>query len=92
MAVSSLTKRFNGLFKRNPEGASYIALFRPINDLYSRFILVCAIFCAIAAGIPLPIIGVIFSRIINSFPPTENELTKTLSELVGVGMSSGHQQ
>lgn len=65
--------------------ASYIALFRPIDDLQSRFILFCAIVFAIAAGAPLPIIGVIFSKIINTFPPSEEEIKSRISELVAVG-------
>ena len=66
-------------------GSSYIALFRPLQDVQSRLILVAGTLFAIAAGVPLPIIGVIFSRIINAFPPSEDEIRKRISELLGIG-------
>jgi ATP-binding cassette subfamily B (MDR/TAP) protein 1 len=66
-------------------GSSYIALFRPLQDVQSRLILVAGIVFAIAAGVPLPIIGVIFARIINAFPPSEDEIRQRISELLGVG-------
>lgn len=72
--------KINGAF-----GSSYFALFSPLQDLQSRLILACGIVLAIAAGAPLPIIGVIFARIINSFPPSEDEVVTRISELVGVG-------
>jgi peptidoglycan/LPS O-acetylase OafA/YrhL len=66
-------------------GSSYIALFRPLQDVQSRLILVAGIVFAVAAGVPLPIIGVIFARIINAFPPSEDEIRTRISELLGVG-------
>ena len=66
-------------------GSSYIALFRPLQDVRSRLILVAGIVFAIAAGVPLPIIGIIFARIINAFPPSEDEIRTRISELLGVG-------
>lgn len=66
-------------------GASYITLFRPLQDVQSRLILFAGIVLAIAAGVPLPIIGVIFARIINAFPPSEDEIRQRISELLGVG-------
>jgi hypothetical protein len=66
-------------------GSSYFALFRPLQDRQSQFILFCGIVFAIAAGAPLPIIGVIFARIIDSFPPSEDEIRKRIYELLGVG-------
>lgn len=66
-------------------GSSYFALFRPLQDLQSRLILVCGIVLAIAAGAPLPIIGVIFSKLIDSFPPSEEEVLQRVYELLGVG-------
>ena len=66
-------------------GASYIALFRPLQDTQSRLILTAGIVFAIGAGVPLPIIGVIFSRIINTFPPSEDEIHRRTGELLGVG-------
>ncbi len=67
-------------------GASYFALFRPLKDLQSRLILLCGIILAIAAGAPLPIIGVIFARIIDSFPPSEDEVHTRINELLAVCM------
>ncbi|GAB7350566.1 hypothetical protein MBLNU459_g1144t1 [Dothideomycetes sp. NU459] len=39
---------------------------------------------AITAGVPLPVIGYIFGKIINSFPPEEHVLRQRLIELLGV--------
>lgn len=64
---------------------SYFALFMPLHDLQSRIILFCGIVLAIAAGAPLPIIGVIFAKIIDAFPPSEDEVQKRISQLLGVG-------
>lgn len=65
---------------------SYFALFRPLRDTQSRCILFAGVVLAIAAGAPLPIIGVIFSKIINSFPPSETEIHERVVQLIGVGM------
>src|ERR1700761_6821584 len=69
-------------------GSSYFALFRPLQDKQSRFILFCGVVLAVAAGAPLPIIGVIFARIIDAFPPTEDEVHQRISQLLGVGKLS----
>jgi hypothetical protein len=76
----------NGALKRID--ASYFALFRPLRDVQSRFILFCGVVLAIAAGAPLPIIGVIFARIIDIFPPTDDEVHQRISMLLGVGKLS----
>jgi ATP-binding cassette subfamily B (MDR/TAP) protein 1 len=68
--------------------SSYFALYRPLQDVQSRAILVCGILLAIAAGAPLPIIGVIFARIIDAFPPTEDEVKVRISQLLAVGTYS----
>ena len=65
--------------------ASYIALFRPLQDIQSRLVLLGGILFAIAAGAPLPIIGVIFARIIDVFPPTEEEVRMRVFQLLAVG-------
>jgi ATP-binding cassette subfamily B (MDR/TAP) protein 1 len=64
---------------------SYLSLFRPLQDVQSRLILFCGVVLAIAAGAPLPIIGVIFARIIDSFPPTEDEIRTRVYQLLVVG-------
>ncbi|ESZ93817.1 hypothetical protein SBOR_5812 [Sclerotinia borealis F-4128] len=71
------------LVPRGP-GSSYIALFRPLEDFQSRFILFCGVVFAIAAGAPLPIIGIIFARIIDVFPPSEEEVEARVYQLVAV--------
>ncbi|PVH82159.1 ABC transporter-like protein [Cadophora sp. DSE1049] len=73
------------LFASEEDGrSSYFSLFRPLQDLQSRFILVCGVVLAIAAGAPLPIIGVIFAKIIDAFPPSEEEVQHRISQLLGV--------
>lgn len=98
------------MFKKSPRlpkgglgtsagGSSYLALYRPLDDLQSRLILLCGILCAIAAGaresstttvfrvltsLALPIIGVIFARIIDVFPPTEAEVESRVYQLIAV--------
>lgn len=68
--------------------ASYFALFRTLEGKQSWFILSCGVVLAIAAGAPLPIIGVIFAKIINGFPPTDEAVLMRVYELLGVGMAS----
>jgi hypothetical protein len=69
---------------------SYFALYRPLQDLQSRLILCCAVILSVAAGAPLPIIGVIFARIIDSFPPSEHEVRERVVQLIGVGELKSH--
>lgn len=70
----------------NPFKTSYFALYRPLNDPGSRAILVLGISLAIAAGLPLPLIGVILGRIINNFPPPQDELRTLLFRLMSVAV------
>tara|TARA_R110002003_G_scaffold108_8_gene9089 strand:- start:6308 stop:7048 length:741 start_codon:yes stop_codon:yes gene_type:complete len=70
----------------NPFKTSYFALYRPLDDLQSRTILVLGILLAMAAGIPLPIIGIILGRIINNFPPPADELRALLFRLMSVAV------
>jgi ATP-binding cassette subfamily B (MDR/TAP) protein 1 len=70
----------------NPFKTSYFALYRPLDDLWSRTILVLGIVLAMAAGIPLPLIGVILGRIINNFPPPADELRTLLLRLMSVAV------
>lgn len=66
----------------NPFKTSYFALYRPLDDLGSRVILVLGVLLAILAGLPIPFIGVILGRIINNFPPPEDELRTLLGYLM----------
>ncbi|KAF1948056.1 P-loop containing nucleoside triphosphate hydrolase protein [Clathrospora elynae] len=70
----------------NPFKTSYFALYRQLDDAGSRGILVLGVLLAILAGLPLPLIGVIFGRIINNFPPTSDELNRLLYRLMGVAV------
>jgi ATP-binding cassette subfamily B (MDR/TAP) protein 1 len=70
----------------NPFKTSYFALYRPLDDFKSRTILVLGILLAMAAGIPLPLIGVILGRIINNFPPPADELRALLLRLMSVAV------
>lgn len=71
----------------NPLRTSYWSLYRPLTDGRSRTILAVAIVCSLAAGAPLPIIGVIFGSIINSFPPPEDQLVSNIGALLGVAVA-----
>ncbi|RDL30815.1 uncharacterized protein BP5553_10160 [Venustampulla echinocandica] len=76
--------RFLPKNKLNKTEASYFALFRTLRDVQSRIILLGGVLLAIAAGAPLPIIGVIFARIIDGFPPTEKDVNQRIVELIAV--------
>lgn len=74
------------LLGRNPFKTSYFDLFRPVTSTRDRATLAAGIVFAIAAGVPLPVIGYIFGKIINNFPPAEEELRQRLYELLGVAV------
>lgn len=65
--------------------SSYFALYRPLKTWQDRLILFSGIILALAAGAPLPIIGVIFSKIINTFPPDAEQIKTRIVELIGTG-------
>lgn len=75
---------FSNVGCKAPRG-SYFALYRPLKKWQDKFILASGIVLALAAGAPLPIIGVIFSRIINTFPPDANQIKQRIVELIIVG-------
>lgn len=77
-------KVWRQLLGLNPFRTSYFSLFRPLRTAESRLTLGAACLLAVAAGVPLPVIGVIFGKIIDSFPPNEDELRVRLSQLLGV--------
>jgi len=70
----------------NPFRTSYFTLYRSLDDSGSRLVLVLGILLAIAAGVPLPLIGVILGRIINNFPPAADELRALLFRLMSVAV------
>ena len=86
--LSHLPRKFlRQILGLNPFKTSYWSLYRPLDDLSSRLILILGILCAVAAGLPLPLIGVIFSSIIDTFPPPEDELIKSIAKLLAVAVA-----
>lgn len=65
--------------------SSYFVLYRPLRTWYEKLIFYLGIILALAAGAPLPIIGVIFSKIINTFPPNAEDTKIHIIQLIGVG-------
>ncbi|KAH9865902.1 hypothetical protein IAQ61_008638, partial [Plenodomus lingam] len=70
----------------NPFKTSYFALYSCLDDAGSKGILALGIGLAICAGVPLPLIGVILGKIINSFPPPQDELKQLLYRLMTVAV------
>ncbi|KAF1978403.1 leptomycin B resistance protein pmd1 [Bimuria novae-zelandiae CBS 107.79] len=70
----------------NPFRTSYFSLYKPLKDSQSRAILVSGCILAIACGVPIPLIGVILGKIINNFPPQEDELKIRLMQLMGIAV------
>jgi ATP-binding cassette subfamily B (MDR/TAP) protein 1 len=71
----------------NPFRTSYFALYKPLDDYVSRLVLLFGVLLAVAAGLPLPLISVILGKIMNDFPPREDELRIRLAELLGVAVA-----
>ncbi|KAL6703326.1 hypothetical protein ACN47E_009744 [Coniothyrium glycines] len=70
----------------NPFQTSYFALYKSLDDIESKVILASGVVLAILAGVPIPLIGVILGRIINSFPPPQDELRHLLFRLMTVAI------
>lgn len=70
----------------NPFKTSYFDLYRPLKDWQSRTILWLGVILAIAAGAPIPLIGVVLSKIIDQFPPPEEDLNHRLVQLMGIAV------
>lgn len=75
------------VFGWRPFRNSYFSLFQLSRSPTDRALLASGIIFAVAAGLPLPIIGVLFGKIINNFPPPEHELVTRLAELLGVAVA-----
>ncbi|KAJ8117352.1 hypothetical protein OPT61_g1438 [Boeremia exigua] len=83
MDITAIRHKFiRQILGLNPFKTSYFALFRPLDDFESRFILFLGVVLAILAGLPIPFIGIILGRIINDFPPPEDELRTLLGYLM----------
>ncbi|EME77240.1 ABC transporter, ABC-B family, MDR type [Pseudocercospora fijiensis CIRAD86] len=72
---------FNGTLRHH---RTYLSLYAPLESLEEKTIALASAVLAVIAGAPLPIIGYIFSRIINEFPPSEQALHERLVQLLGV--------
>jgi len=75
---------FRQILGLNPFKTSYFALFRPLKTSSARLLLFAAVLLAIAAGVPLPIIGVVFGQLIDDFPPREQDLLQHLTRLMAI--------
>ncbi|KAF2632434.1 leptomycin B resistance protein pmd1 [Macroventuria anomochaeta] len=83
MDITAIRHKFiRQILGLNPFKTSYFALYRPLDDFGSRFILALGVILAFLAGLPIPFIGVILGRIINNFPPPEDELKTLLGYLM----------
>lgn len=80
-------KLWRQLLGLNPFRGSYFGLYGTIEDKRDRALASLGAICAIAAGVPLPIIGVIFGEIISAFPPDEDELLLRIRQLLAVAVS-----
>lgn len=86
--VTALSKKvFGQLLGTNPFKNSYLDLYDPLESKTHKAIAIGSAIFAIAAGVPLPIIGYIFGKIINSFPPEPDALTQRLIQLIGVAIA-----
>ncbi|KAF2764183.1 putative ABC transporter [Teratosphaeria nubilosa] len=77
-------KAYRQLLGLNPFKSSYISLFSVLEGISERSLVWIGVIFSVAAGVPLPVIGVIFGRLISSFPPSEQQLTLRISQLLGV--------
>lgn len=62
--------------------SSYIALYTSLEYSSDRALVGLAVVLAVAAGVPLPIIGVVFGRLISNFPPSPEDLRLRITELL----------
>ncbi|KAM0721189.1 hypothetical protein Q7P37_003476 [Cladosporium fusiforme] len=81
----ALTKQvYQQLLGLNPFKSSFLSLYRNLETTGERSTALVGVVLAAAAGVPLPIMFVIFGEIINSFPPPEDELRTRIGQLLGV--------
>ncbi|KAK4547641.1 hypothetical protein LTR36_000598 [Oleoguttula mirabilis] len=79
-------KVYRQILGLNPFKQAYLSLYSCL-DVKDKTVACGAVLFAITAGLPLPIIGVIFGRLISSFPPSEDELNTRISQLLGVAVA-----
>lgn len=81
-AISSQVYR--QLLGLNPFKTGFLSLYRNLETNGENWMAAIGALLAAAAGVPLPIMFVIFGEIINAFPPEENELETRIGQLLGV--------
>ncbi|WPG99455.1 multidrug resistance protein 1-like protein [Acrodontium crateriforme] len=77
-------KIYRQLLGLNPFKSSYFALYRSLESNTDRLVAIIGAICAIAAGLPLPLISTVFRDVINSFPPSEEQIRQLIIKLVSV--------
>lgn len=85
--VQSPAKLYCQILGFNPFKASYFTLYSSLASFRDRSIACAGAVCAVAAGVPLPIISIIFGRLINTFPPSEDEIRVRISQLLGIAVA-----
>jgi ATP-binding cassette subfamily B (MDR/TAP) protein 1 len=81
----AITKQvYQQLLGLNPFKSSFLSLYRNLETKGEHSTAIVGALLAAAAGVPLPIMFVIFGQIINSFPPPEDELRTRIGQLLGV--------
>lgn len=84
-SVAALSgKVYKQLLGLNPFKSSFLSLYGSLENGRENATAAAGAILAIAAGVPLPIMFVIFGKIINAFPPQEHELRDRIGQLLGV--------
>ena len=81
------TRLWRQILGLNPFKGSYFGLYRLLRSRTDKLVACLGIIFAITAGIPLPLIGIIFGKLISTFPPDDAELRGRISELLGVAVA-----
>ncbi|KAK3073494.1 hypothetical protein LTR53_004878 [Teratosphaeriaceae sp. CCFEE 6253] len=84
---SSSARVYRQLLGLNPFKTSYLSLYSSLHGWRDRSIACGGVLFAIAAGIPLPLIGVIFGHLISTFPPSEADLRTRIIQLLCVAVA-----
>ena len=86
-ATSASLKIWRQILGLHPFKSSYFALYCTLRKGTDRLCVACGVVFAIAAGVPLPIIGVIFGKLISAFPPSQDEMLLRIQQLLGVAVA-----
>jgi len=84
---SSFGKVYRQILGLNPFKTSYISIYSSLHGWRDKSVACAGVLLATAAGVPLPLIGVIFGHLISSFPPAEHELRTRITQLLGVAVA-----